>query len=59
MNRIDQAWILVRRAAGHDQRTGVLARIFAVTAVVGAALFALWFLVIHGPGPNLVTGGGG
>ncbi len=31
-----QAWILVRRAAGHDQRAGALGRIFATTAVVCA-----------------------
>jgi hypothetical protein len=55
LRRLDNAWILVRRAAGHDQRTGVLGRIFAITAAVGAALFAVWFLIIHGPGP---TGGG-
>ena len=41
MNRLDSAWILVRRAAGHDQRTGVLGRIFAVTAVVCALGFAV------------------
>jgi hypothetical protein len=51
--RIDHAWILARRAAGYDQRTGVMPRVFAVTAVIGGALFALWFVVIHGPGPNL------
>jgi len=55
LRRLDSAWILVRRAAGHDQRTGILGRIFAITAAVGAAAFAVWFLVIHGPGP---TGGG-
>jgi hypothetical protein len=55
LRRLDSAWILVRRAAGHDQRTGVLGRIFAITAAVGAGLFAVWFLIIHGPGP---TGGG-
>jgi hypothetical protein len=59
MRRLDEAWILVRRAAGHDQRTGVLGRIFAATAVVCALGFALWFLVIHGPGTTLVTRGGG
>ena len=58
MKRLDNAWILVRRAAGHDQRTGVLGRIFAATAVVCALGFMLWFLVIHGPG-NLVTRGSG
>jgi hypothetical protein len=51
--RLDYAWILVRRAASHDQREGVLGRIFAVTAVVGVAAFAFWFLVIQGPGSGL------
>jgi hypothetical protein len=59
MKRLDNAWILVRRAAGHDQRAGVLGRIFASTAVVCALGFMLWFLVIHGPGTSLVVRGGG
>jgi hypothetical protein len=58
MKRVDSAWILVRRAAGHDQRTGALGRIFAATAIVFALGFAAWFLVIHGPG-NLIERGGG
>jgi hypothetical protein len=54
LTRMDHAWILVRRAAGHDQRTGALARIFAVAAVIGALAFTFWFLVINGPNdPNL------
>src|SRR5271154_1868274 len=53
LRRLDEAWILVRRAAGHDQRTGILGRIFATTAAVCAVVFAFWFLVINGPG----TGG--
>lgn len=52
LRRLDQAWILVRRAAGHDQRTGVLGRIFAATAATGAIIFIFWFLVIHGPGSS-------
>lgn len=59
MKRADSIWILVRRAAGYDQRTGVLGRIFAITAVVCAVAFMLWFLVLHGPGSSLVTSGGG
>jgi hypothetical protein len=43
----------VRRAAGHDQRTGALGRTFAITAVVCALSFTFWFLVIHGPGANI------
>jgi hypothetical protein len=58
MRRLDQAWILVRRAAGHDQRTGALGRIFAITAIVCAVVFAFWFLVIHGPGSSIVSGNG-
>ena len=59
MRRLDNAWILVRRAAGHDQRTGVLGRVFAITAVVCALVFTFWFLVIHGPGQTVTSGGGG
>ena len=59
LRRLDQAWILVRRAAGHDQRTGIMGRIFGVTAVVCAIVFAIWFVVIHGPGSSVVSGGSG
>jgi hypothetical protein len=57
LRRLDAMWILVRRAAGHDQRSGTLGRVFAATAVVMAIGFLLWFLVIHGPG-NLNNRGG-
>jgi hypothetical protein len=50
LRRVDGAWLLVRRAAGHDQRGGALGRIFAATAAVFAVGFAVWFFVIHGPG---------
>lgn len=54
LQRLDRVWILVRRAAGHDQRKGALARVFAVTAIAGALIFSFWFLVILGPNdPNL------
>jgi hypothetical protein len=54
MRQLDQAWILVRRAAGHDQRTGTLGRIFVITAGLGAIAFTFWLLIIAGPGSNLV-----
>jgi hypothetical protein len=57
LKRMDQAWILVRRAAGHDQRTGALGRVFAATVAVGAIAFLLWFLVFHGPGASLAGPG--
>jgi hypothetical protein len=53
MRRLDQAWILVRRAAGHDQRTGTLGRIFVITAGLGAIAFTFWLLIIAGPGSSL------
>ena len=49
MRCLDNAWILVRRAAGHDQRVGKIGIVFAVTSVVGASIFALWFFVIQRP----------
>jgi hypothetical protein len=58
LRRLDEAWILVRRAAGHDQRSGALVRIFAATAAVCAAVFAIWFIVIHGPGSSVFSGHG-
>jgi hypothetical protein len=56
LRRLDNAWILVRRAAGHDQRTGALSRVFAITAAVCAAAFSFWFVVIHGPGSSSMPG---
>lgn len=53
MRRLDQFWILVRRAAGHDQRSGVIGPVFAVAAVVGVTLFTIWFILIAGMSPTL------
>ncbi|MCL2770081.1 MAG: hypothetical protein FWD42_08250 [Solirubrobacterales bacterium] len=57
LRRLDHAWILVRRAAGFDQKAGVLGRVFALTAAVGVAIFTVWFVVIHGPGSSVMPGG--
>lgn len=51
--RLDAIWKVVRRAAGYDQRDGVLGRIFMVTAIIAAIAFGFWFLIIEGPGPTL------
>ena len=51
--RLDRAWRILRRAAGHEQREGVLVRIFAVTAVVAGLAFLVWFVVLEGPAPSL------
>ena len=51
--RVDHAWRLVRRAAGYEQREGLLNRIFVVSILVAGSAFAFWFFVIVGPGPSL------
>jgi hypothetical protein len=59
LRRIDNAWLLVRRAAGFDQRTGALGRIFGGTCAICAAIFVFYFVVIHGPGSSTISGGSG
>jgi hypothetical protein len=55
LKRLDHMWILVRRAAGHDQRKGIIGPIFATCAVIGAVLFTIWLLFIGGLGSSLVS----
>jgi hypothetical protein len=50
--RVDHAWKLVRRAAGHRQERGALERIVAMCVGVAAVAFTFWFLIIQGPGPT-------
>ena len=51
--RLDYVWRLLRRAAGHDQREGVLGRLFVVTAIVALVLFTAWFVLLEGPAPSI------
>ncbi len=51
--RLDRAWRILRRAAGHEQREGVLVRIFAVTAIVAGLAFLVWFVLLEGPAPTV------
>jgi predicted signal transduction protein with EAL and GGDEF domain len=51
--RVDHAWMLVRRAAGYEQKRGALERIFVITAGIAVVGFTFWFLIIAGPGPEL------
>ena len=57
MRRLDTAWILVRRAAGYDQREGVIGRIFAISAAIGVVLFSAWLLLFAGLGPTIAPSG--
>jgi hypothetical protein len=59
LRAIDNMWILVRRAAGYDQRSGTLGKIFAVAAAVCGGAFMIWFVLIHGPGAEFSGNGGG
>ena len=52
-SRLDRAWRILRRAAGHEQQEGILPRIFAVTAIVALVAFSLWFVILEGPSPSL------
>ena len=51
--RLDHVWCLLRRAAGHDQREGVLARIFMTAAILAAIAFTVWLVLIEGPAPSI------
>jgi hypothetical protein len=53
--RLDHVWRLLRRAAGYDQRTGMLGRIFTVSALLAVLVFGVWFLLIEGPGPTFTA----
>ncbi len=52
--RVDHAWKLVRRAGGHRQDRGALERIFVMSVVIAASVFLVWFLIIQGPGSQVV-----
>ena len=51
--RLDHAWRLVRRAAGHRQEQGALEIIFAACVGVALVCFSVWFFLLEGPGPSL------
>ena len=51
--RLDRAWKIVRRAGGHEQKDGMLERIFVISMAIAGIAFAIWFLVIQGPGSDI------
>lgn len=57
LKRLDGAWVIVRRAAGYDQKQGIIGPIFAVCAAVGATLFTIWLIFIGGLGASLAPTG--
>jgi hypothetical protein len=52
-HRLDRLWRILRRAAGYEQRDGMLVRIFAATAVIAGLAFLFWFVILAGPAPSL------
>jgi hypothetical protein len=54
--RLDRWWRLVRRAAGYEQKKGALERIFIISLIIAGSLFAIWFLLINGPGSSVMPG---
>lgn len=57
VKRLDQFWILVRRAGGHDQRKGIIGPVFATAAIIGATVFTIWLIFIAGLGPTFAPSG--
>jgi hypothetical protein len=55
--RLDHAWKIVRRASGREQKDGMLERIFVISMVLAGVAFAIWFLVIQGPGSDIAPRG--
>jgi hypothetical protein len=53
IKQLDRFWILARRAAGYDQRQGVIGRVFGTTAIIGAIGFTFWLVFIGGLGSSL------
>jgi hypothetical protein len=53
LTRLDHLWKLARRSAGHQQREGVLERLFVAAAVVFVPAFLVWLFVIEGGGSML------
>ena len=51
--RVDHAWKLVRRAAGHRQERGAIEKIFIIALLLVGTVFGFWFFIIVGPGPSL------
>lgn len=51
--RLDRMWKIVRRAGGHEQKEGMLERIFVISMAIAGVAFLVWFLVIQGPGSDI------
>jgi hypothetical protein len=50
LQRVDHGWKLARRAAGREQKDGVLEPLFTAAFILFVPAFLVWFLVLEGPG---------
>ena len=48
LNRMDRAWVLIRRGSGRDQRNGVLSRLMVVSSFIGVVGFSVWLIGFSG-----------
>jgi hypothetical protein len=46
LNRVDHAWIGLRRQAGHDQPKGALPELVVASTALGIVLFLLWYYLL-------------
>lgn len=51
LRRLEAAWVLVRRSAGHAQQRGILETVFVIAVGITTVLFAIWFLGFSGASP--------
>lgn len=54
--QLDGLWRILRRASGHEQKDGVLGRVWMWTAIVVGGAFAFYFFIIQGPGSTVTPG---
>lgn len=47
LSRVDGAWVVLRRRAGHEQPQGALIQVVIASAALGILLFLLWFYVFE------------
>jgi hypothetical protein len=43
LNRLDGAWVGLRRRAGHEQEVGVLSQVVTASTTLGLVTFLVWY----------------
>ncbi len=50
LRMLDERWITVRRADGHEQEEGMVGTVAAACGAIGGGAFAVWLLLVGGTG---------